>query len=175
MLLQFAVEKDNSLWICDVQTMQWARVSAPASDPNSKIEESGKLVPQGFGIYALEGRTPKTEGPGAGFSSIGNYVVAIGTTVQIFLRANVQIKDFTMPVPIRQILYKILPTDPQQIEAAIQEVANGDTSQGSAEVAPTPQEPASGGTVATGETATEQPAPEAAVQPRNETVEQATA
>lgn len=121
MLLQFRTE-DDSLFIADVQWMNWARVSAPP-DPTkpdgSVVLEHGKLVPMGFGVYNFEGRTPKTEGPGTGLSSIGNYVVALGNSVKIFLKANVTIKDFTMPVPISQVLYEILPVDPKQTEDAI--------------------------------------------------------
>jgi hypothetical protein len=167
MLLQFKVIADESLWICDVQHMQFARVSAPAADQESKVLESGKLIPQGFGVYAFEGRTPKTEGPGKGLCSIGNYVVAIGQTVKIFLRANVSVKDFTMPVPIRQVLYEVLPTDPQQIQSSIEGVANA----GKEETpAPPAQEPSVSGTLSGGEPQAEQPPTEATVQPGNETV-----
>jgi hypothetical protein len=162
MLLQFKVIADESVWICDVQHMQFARVSAPAADAESKVLESGKLVPQGFGIYAFEGRTPKTES-GAGLRSIGNYVVAIGQTVKIFLRANVPVKDFTMPVPIRQVLYEILPTDPQQHQSDIQGGADAN-SQEPAEKSQAAEEPSVGGTVSGGEPQAEQPQTEAGVQ-----------
>ena len=166
MLLQFKTT-DDAIFIVDVQTMNWARVSAPGTDPESKVLENGKIIPQGFGVYALEGRRPDDKDiPGAGLSSIGNYVVAIGQTVKIFIRANVEIKDFTMPVPIRQVLYEILPTDPKQIEHTIQEVADAD--QGRPEITQGKEEPASGGNVAGTETQTEQPEAEATVQPGNE-------
>lgn len=119
MLVQFTVEKDDSIWICDTLHLQWGRISAPHSDPNSVVLENGKLVPQGFGIYALEGRLPQNE---PGIATIGVYTVALGTAIKIFLRANVQIKDFILPVPITQVLYQILPTDPKQIEQAFQSV-----------------------------------------------------
>ena len=179
MLLQFKTE-DNSIFLADVQFMTWARISAPAADQESKVVEHGKLVPQGFGVYAFEGRTPKTEGPGAGLCSIGNYVVAIGQSVKIFLRANVPVKDFTMPVPIRQVLYEILPTDPQQIQNSIQEVANQNTQevanggsgqdQQNQESAPATQEPQISGTLSGGEPTAEQSQAETSVQPGNEAV-----
>jgi hypothetical protein len=115
MLLQFTVVEDNSIWITDTQFLQWGRVSAPQSDPESKVLESGKLVPKGFGVYGLD---PRTEG----LRTIGTYVVGLGQQVKIYLRANVPIKDFTMPVPIRQVLYEILPSDPKQMEHSIQEM-----------------------------------------------------
>jgi len=126
MLLQFKVAKDDSLWICDVQFLNFARISAPPDPTNleaSVVLEQGKLIPQGYGVYSFEGRTPKTEGPGAGLCSIGNYLVGIGPTVKVFIRANVEIKDFTMPAPIRQVLYEILPTDPNQVKQSIEAMA----------------------------------------------------
>lgn len=164
MLLQFKLVSDESIWVADVATMQFARVSAPASDPESKVLESGRLVPQGFGVYLLEGR-PKEK---AVLSSIGNYVVAIGTTVKIFLRANVAIKDFTMPVPIRQVLYEILPTDPQQIQNSIQEVANA--GQNSEQESTGAQEPASGGIVSGEQLQEESASAPAEIQSGDETV-----
>jgi hypothetical protein len=119
MLIQFTVTADDSIWITDTQFLKWARVSSLGADPESKVLESGKLTPQGFGIYNFEGRTPKQ-----GLCSIGTYIVGVGAAIKIYLRANVLIKDFTMPVPIRQILYEILPSDPKQIEHSIQEMTD---------------------------------------------------
>lgn len=161
MLLQFKLVSDDSVWVGDVATMQFARVSAPASDPESKVLESGRLVPQGFGVYLLEGR-PKEKDV---LSSIGNYVVAIGTTVKIFLRANVAIKDFTMPVPIRQVLYEILPTDPQQIQNSIQEVANA--GQNPEQESTGTEEPAQQGALEGSEPAPEQSASETSLESGN--------
>lgn len=120
MLVQFVTEQENEVFIADTAQMQWAKVSAPASDPESKVLERGKLIPQGFGIYAFDGRIdPKKPEQANGLATIGVFVVAIGTTVKIFIRANVGIKDFTMPVPINQVLYEILPSDPQQVMQAV--------------------------------------------------------
>jgi hypothetical protein len=155
MLLQFKTQ-DDAIWICDVQFLNWARVSAPGTDQQSQVLEHGKLIPQGFGVYALEGRVPP------GLSSIGTYLVGLGNTIKIYIRANVPIKDFTMPAPIQQILYEILPNDPKQIEQSIQEIANGE-SQGQSQ-APGPQEPAVERALPRGEPQAEQPAPEASVE-----------
>lgn len=120
MLVQFTVVDTNEIFLADTAQMQWAKVSTPSSDSESKVLESGKLVPQGFGIYALDGRIdPKKPELANGLATIGVFVIAIGTTVKIFVRANVAIKDFTMPVPINQVLYEILPNDPQQVAQAI--------------------------------------------------------
>jgi hypothetical protein len=122
MLLQFTATNDESIWIADTQYLNWARVSSPpnpAQPEESKVLESGKLIPKGFGIYGFEGKTPKI---GSGLATIGTYVVGIGSTIKIYLRANVEVKDFTMPAPIRQVLYEILPSDPKQVEESIQEM-----------------------------------------------------
>lgn len=140
MLVQFTVVDTNEIFVADTQHMQWAKVSAPGSDPNSVVQESGKLVPQGFGIYALDGRIdPKKPEQANGLATIGLFVIAIGTTVKIFIRANVAIKDFTMPVPINRVLYEILPNDPQQVAQAIgalQEANDAANSGGSPDPAP---------------------------------------
>jgi hypothetical protein len=159
MLLQFTVQADDSIWIVDTQFLNWARVSAPGTDPISTVLESGKLIPQGFGVYAFEGRTPETEGPGAGICSVGTYLVGLGNTIKIYIRTNVPIKDFTMPAPIRQILYEILPTDPKQIESSIQEIANGQAAESSG-----PQEPQISRELPETATRTEQPEAETSVE-----------
>lgn len=140
MLVQFTVVDTSEIFVADTMGMKWAKVSAPSSDPNSVVQESGKLVPQGFGIYALDGRVKP--GQTEGLATIGVFVIAIGTTVKIFIRANVAIKDFTMPVPINQVLYEILPNDPQQVAQAIgaiqeaQEANDAANSGGSPDSAP---------------------------------------
>src|SRR6266403_3300549 len=124
MLFQFKVVADDSIWIVDTQYLQFGRVSAPPNPQQpeeSKVLESGKLVPKGFGVYGFDGRRPDQ---GNGLATIGTYVVGIGATVKIYLRANVEVKDFTMPVPIRQGLYEILPSDPKQVEQSIQEMTD---------------------------------------------------
>lgn len=127
MLLQFTEISNNNLWVCDTQFMQWARVSSPPNPQQpeeSKVLEHGKLVAKGFGIYGLDPRKPSD-----GLATIGTYVVGIGQSVKIYLRANVEVKDFTMPVPIRQVLYEILPADPKQIEQSIQEMTDAEGKQ----------------------------------------------
>jgi len=157
MLLQFTVVEDSSIWIVDTQFLQWGRVSAPQSDAESKMLESGKLVPKGFGIYGLEPRVPP------GLATIGTYVVGLGQAIKIYLRANVPVKDFTMPVPIRQVLYEILPSDPKQVEHSIQEMNNAE---GKQEPEPSgPQEPEVSRELPETTARTEQPETETKVDP----------
>jgi hypothetical protein len=108
---------DDKIFIADTKNLQWGRVTAPHTDPSSTVIEGDKLVPQGFGLYAMTGRHKQ------GLCILGIYVVAIGTSVKVFLRANVPIKEFTMPVPINQVLYEILPDDPKMIERAVSSMA----------------------------------------------------
>jgi len=77
-------------------------------------------------VYGFDGRRPDQ---GNGLATIGTYVVGIGQKVKIYLRANVEVKDFTMPVPIRQVLYEILPADPKQVEQSIQEMTDAQGSE----------------------------------------------
>jgi hypothetical protein len=122
MRLQFRVISDDSIWAVDTQFLNFARIDKPASDPSSKVLETGKLIPRGFGIYALEKRSPKT---GNGLCSFGVNLVGLGQTIKVYIRANVPVKDFTMPASIRQILYEIMPSDPVQIEQSILELTDG--------------------------------------------------
>lgn len=158
-MLQFTEVSTGSIWIVDTQFLQWGRVSAPQSDSESKVLESGKLVPKGFGVYGLEPRRD-------GLQTIGTYLVGLGNTVKIYIRANVEIKNFTMPVPIRQILYEILSSDPKQIEQSIQEV--NDANQGSETTeSPRPEEPEVGGSLPETSPGTEPAASEAGVESGN--------
>jgi len=128
-LIQFKVVETSEIFVADTLQMMWAQVSGPSSDPNSIVQRNGKLVPQGFGIYALEGNQKP--------ATIGVFVVAMGVTVKIFLRANVEVNEFTMPVPISQVLYEVLPTDPQQVAQAIGSIqeANNANNSGNADSA----------------------------------------
>lgn len=108
MLLQFKVTEDGSLWLIDSDAMRYSRVTAPVTDPEKweagegETEEYGKLVPASpiMEVYRLEGRDPKTEGPGCGLTSVAIIVRILGTTVQIGVSANVPIKD---PVSVKGI------------------------------------------------------------------------
>ena len=107
MHLQFQTEDDGKLYITDTKDLDWVRIE------NSEVVERGRLVPQGFGIYALTNRKD-------GLRTIGTYVIGIGQEVKIFLRANVPIKNFTMPAPINRVSFEVLPADPNQIQHIIE-------------------------------------------------------
>lgn len=96
------------MFVVDFESKKWGRVNKPASDASSEILEAGVLVPMSLGAYRLDGRTPKTEGPGAGLSVLGIIPLPQGKTITMCLRANVPVKEFTMPDPITEIKYEVV-------------------------------------------------------------------
>lgn len=106
MLLEFKT-MDDSLFLVDIEFAKWNRIRRPYVDEKSEILESGETISQGFGIYNLKGRTVETTGPGAGLCTIGVVPLCMGTILNIYLRANVQIKEFTMPIPINTVMYEV--------------------------------------------------------------------
>lgn len=107
MHLQFQTEDDNKLYITDTKDLDWVRLE------NNEVVERGKLVPQGWGIYALSGKQD-------GLRTFGIVVYGIGQEVKILIRANVPIKNFTMPAPINRVTFEVLPSDPSQIREIIE-------------------------------------------------------
>lgn len=110
---------DNTTWVIDTETMRWGRASSILSAPSitaaennlAKFElaEEGDLIPMGAGTYNMDGRTEKTQGPGAGLSTIGIMAVPFGDTLILYLRANVKIKDDSFKSnPIKTVKYMLL-------------------------------------------------------------------
>lgn len=115
MLLQFKVVSDGSLWSIDSTKLHYARISRtllevenPSTEP--VIEEFGKLIPQSqvLEVYRLEGRTPGTDGPGGGLTSVCVIVRIADTTLEIILSANVPITDVVSVRPIESIRCMVL-------------------------------------------------------------------
>lgn len=104
MIYQFKTE-DDELFVFNTVDMTWGRASNLVTAPSIgavenrlanfayREDDRGTLVPMGGGAYNLDGRTPKTEGPGKGLSSVGIMAVPFETYLILFLRANVRIKD----------------------------------------------------------------------------------
>lgn len=96
---------DDFLFVFNTVEMTWGRASSLVTAPSLGAVENhlasfvyvegdnGILVPQGAGAYNFDGRTPKTEGPGAGLSTVGIMAVPFDQQLILFLRANVKIKD----------------------------------------------------------------------------------
>lgn len=119
MIYHFEVASDGATFVIDTETMRWGRASSILSAPSitaaeknlAKFElaEEGDLIPMGAGTYNLDGRTPKSKGPGEGLSTVGIMAVPFGDTLILYLRANVKIKDDTFKSnPITTVKYMIL-------------------------------------------------------------------
>jgi hypothetical protein len=120
---------DNELFVIDTASMRWGRASSILATPSVAAaeqnlsrfvySEEGELIPQGAGVYTLLGRTPKTEGPGAGLSVVALMAVPFEETLVLYLKANVPIKpDSFQSNPIKHVKYQILqePTFVKQAE-----------------------------------------------------------
>jgi len=148
MILQFQTA-DNKMFMVDTAAEIWAQIDKPALDPASVALERGTLIPQGFGVYALKGRKE-------GLRTIGAFLVPYQTTVTLYVRANVEIKELTMPVPFNEILYEVLPQDPSLIQREIE--ADHAEAAARTEKPSGTQESAKPGTVSEDAAGTEQPA-----------------
>lgn len=122
MIAQFKTA-DDSIFMADTETLQWAHITLGANDPESKVVSEGVLTSRNFGRFQLTPRTEKTEGPGAGLCNIALMPIVQGRQVILCLSANVPVKDFTMPVPVNEVIYEIIS------EKAVPVVHNVDDSQ----------------------------------------------
>lgn len=104
MIAQFEVVSDGSKWEIDVENLTWSQVT---DDPENTPR--GELVFQTANLYNLSGRTPDSPAPGAGLCSVLLIALPVGQVLWIYLRANVETKNFTMPRPIKEIRYEIIP------------------------------------------------------------------
>jgi hypothetical protein len=154
MLVQFNVVKDKSAWLIDTVAMNYIHSDGLAA--NSNIIERGKLIFIGMQgvirIFALEGRTIGTDGPGAGFCTFGYAIVDLDTTITFYLHANVAIENINSVRPIESVRYELIPT--------------GGSNEGN-ETAPGKEEPEGSGVSSEETPVTEPTAPEASVQPGN--------
>jgi hypothetical protein len=108
MLLQFKVVKDGSLWAIDTDKLRYYRLARPlleiAENPKDEpaIEEFGELksVHPIMELYRLEGRTPNTDGPGCGLTSVAIITRITDQTLEIGVNANVEISE---PVCVKSI------------------------------------------------------------------------
>jgi hypothetical protein len=116
MVLQFKVVADQSLWVLDSDKMRYARVSKPMSEiaenpsSDSAVEEFGTLkwMSPLMELYRLEGRTPTTDGPGAGLTSIAIVVRVVDETLEIAVNANVDITEPVCVKPISRVRCEVL-------------------------------------------------------------------
>jgi hypothetical protein len=115
MLIQFKVVQDDSCWFLDTVQMRYARTDG--SEDKSEILEMGKIVFVGMQgvlrIFALEGRTVSTDGPGAGLCTFGYALVDLDTTLTFYIQCNVPVKDIISRRPIDTVKYELIP-QPQE-------------------------------------------------------------
>lgn len=150
MLIQFNVVEDNSAWLIDTVLMNYLR--SDGQSEGAQIEERGKLIFVGMQgvvrIFALEGRSTSTEGPGAGLCSFGYAIMDRDTTLTFYVQANVPIKNLNSVRPVDTVRYELIPT--------------GETNE-SREESPRQTEPEIGGSVSEATPETEPITPEAEV------------
>lgn len=104
MIAQFEVIADGSKWEVDIQKLTWKQVTdTPDTAPSGELSWQNSLV------YSMAPRRPDTEGPGAGLCSFLLTPLPVEQVLEIVLRANVPTKNLTMPFPIKEIRYVILP------------------------------------------------------------------
>ena len=123
---------DEELFIFDIVNQKWGRASSILSAPSVSAaadgavaryvySEEGTLVPMGAGVFNMDGRTEKTEGPGAGLSSVGIMAVPFEQSLILYLRPNVNVKpdSFVSGFPEdmqKHIKYQILQPNPEKLE-----------------------------------------------------------
>lgn len=143
MLVQFTVVKDESAWLIDTTLMSYIHSESQA--PDAKILERGKLVFLGMQgvirLFALEGRTTSTEGPGGGFCTFGYASIDLDTTLTFHIATNVPVKDLNSVRPITMVRYELIPTGEQN--ESYETSAGPQESEGSriSEESPLPVEP----------------------------------
>ena len=130
MIYQFKTQ-DDELFVLDIVNQKWGRASSILSAPSVSAatdgaiarfvySEEGALVPMGAGVFNMDGRTEKTEGPGAGLSSVGIMAVPFEDKLILYLRPNVNIKpdSFVSGFPEdmqKHIKYQILQPNPEKL------------------------------------------------------------
>lgn len=135
MRYQFETE-DNATFVLDMVQMKWGRVSTILAAPSVKaveheaftynLLEEGDLIPMGGGVYTMQGRTaktgledPKNPKPGAGLCAVGVLAIPYEDTLQLYLRANVMLKeDSFKSMEVKKIKYHIIQAS-QPVPSAI--------------------------------------------------------
>jgi hypothetical protein len=95
----------------DVETLTWARLDKTIKEPDAKVLASGQLLPQGWNVYTMGGRTADSLAPGAGLCSFGISLIPLGRRITIKFKVNKEageIKDLSLPLPPNEITWEVL-------------------------------------------------------------------
>lgn len=128
MKYQFRTASDDTLFVLDTMQATWGIASSILSAPsviaaaesqlaNFQYSESGTLVPMGGGRYSLDGRTPKTEGKGAGLSTVGLMAVPFDHDLYLYLLPNVAVKEDSFKADFPEDMQKYIKYEVRQPEA----------------------------------------------------------
>lgn len=96
---------DGTKFQINTETERWTLNSGEGDDLKT---DGGKLAQTGYGMFSLEPRTPKTEGPGAGFCTLGLFCFVQGTILHVLAKGNQPIRNFTLPGGVDSIRYEII-------------------------------------------------------------------
>ena len=128
MIYQFRTAADDALFVLNTAEMKWGRASTILAAPtvaaaenslaNYQYLEEGILVPMGGGRYSLDGRTPKTEGKGAGLSTVGLMAVPFEDKFFVYLLPNVPVKEDTFKINMPEEAQKFIKCEVRQPEQA---------------------------------------------------------
>lgn len=117
----FKTESDDETFVIDVSAMTWGRASQILSAPsvgaaandisNYVCSESGKLIPQGAGVYNLEGRI-------SGLTTIGLLAIPFENSLVFCLHPNVKVKEESFQSgKIDTFVYKVI--QPKEVPAKV--------------------------------------------------------
>lgn len=125
---------DDTLFVIDTKAATWGIASTILAAPsviaaaesklaNYVFSEQGTLVPMGGGRYSLDGRTPKTQGKGAGLSTVGILSVPFDTDLFLYLLPNAPVKEDSFQSGFPEEMQKYVKHEVRQPEQAKEMIA----------------------------------------------------
>lgn len=135
---------DDAWWAIDTKSMTYGHWTPVPEGVAPTLSEMGKLVAIGGGVFALEGRDPKTPAPGAGLCAVGIEMYIEESELKIRVYCNVPIKNYYMPKPVNRVKYIIVGPEPAALPKGD---SDGSSLNSEQKEPPRPQEPEVGGGV----------------------------
>jgi len=100
----------NDTFLIDAAQLTWKRISALLDSNNEpNVLEQGGLVPQGRGVYILDGVKVKDDKDKEQLTTVSITPIPDGNALNIYVQANVPIKDIDLPVGIEIVRAVIVP------------------------------------------------------------------